>query len=370
MERMIAWLAASATAIAASVVAPGSAKVSVAQTCPAPTVSDWNPYTASSVDQAACGLTAIPVTSEVNLPSGGQSWVYASQGEVTAVLEPPAGFDPSLATSAQRAEYGIPNTLPSTTGPNPPFFVQPVPALLQSTHELFSYNPTSQTTPNWAGYVDHMTSGYFHYASMNLIQPKEYSSACGTNTTAAFWVGIGGWQNNDLGQAGTSIGASTEDWGISQNEAFDEDTDLFIFGGPHADPISATTGQGFYIQVFYGYISWAGFTGYQYYFQNDYTGATFEDAQGDLTFDGSTTDFIAEDPNGGYPDQDLSNFGNGTSEPDAQFDDVTSAVQAYPVNHYPNYQITMKSSSAGLQATPSALTSNGYNFSVAQNSCQ
>jgi hypothetical protein len=342
-----------------------SATATSAPSCPQAQTAGWRPYGASPEVQSACGFSIYQVSSIASLPSGGSVWKYdLPGGGQAAAVEPPAGFDPLTANSAQLAEYGIPPEPPASNAVSQANWIaafgnstyeQPPQALLESKE---NFGTTQKPSNIWSGYLDTAAAGTFHYASGMWYSPTVHSPNC-SGAMAAPWVGIGGWQNKDLGQAGEQLGATNYDANapIVNGEGWFEDTGASNYNA-FPVPFYGIAGDDFEVWVQYGYISWAGATGYQY---------TFSRANGpetsyflrDGNYNGSTTDFVVEDPNGGTENlQALANYGT------LDFQLVTTAGQENPINDYPVDDVTMYGYATGdTQAYPYGLgTNDGYTF--------
>lgn len=327
LQRALVALAGPMLALAGAV--PALAAPSPASTaCPALTNPQWNAYDGSPAQATACGLTTYPLSSETTLPDGGTQWSYATPGNPIIANYPPTGFDPVTATPAEQSLYGIPAEPPAT---DPAAQAQWLSALdhIKSWVKPSSFlvaNPTvsnSIYSDNWSGYMDVESSGYFHYAWEEFIQPYDNSSHC-TYRDETTWSGIGGDGNNDLGQDGTFIGNVK---GLNEYQAWVEALDLEPMVAVN---MYATPGQ--YFEANTNYVNGQ----YNWYMENYYTGVVGTFSQADSNFSGATTEFIAEDPLN--LTADLANFGT------LQFVWVASAVQESPVSAYPYDEIVCQRS--------------------------
>lgn len=73
-------------------------------------------YQKSHAQLQACGLTTVPLISHTLLPGGGVSYNYTlPDGQTYSIDQPPAAFDPSRASQADDAAYGLPPAPPSSS---------------------------------------------------------------------------------------------------------------------------------------------------------------------------------------------------------------------------------------------------------------
>lgn len=375
MKRLSLLLGLPVLTMSLSGLTPATA-VKATTTCPsgqAAAASHWDAFRASRAEVAACDLVQYPLESVSALPDGGASWTYATPGGGTEMNVPPTGFDALTATDAERSLYGLPAEPPVADSAahaawvdhlaHVKNFVAPPPYLLglpgmQSSFSTPMPSPfsTSYTySNNWSGYYDVEYAGYFHYATGLFTQPTDTTSHC-TYRDAEFWVGIGGvLHTNELGQAGTFLGNQP---GLNEDQAWYESLPK---EGTIALNMYATPGYDFEVDVKYsngGYY----YTLTNYY--NDNATALFDP---ETTFDGGTTDFIAERP---FVNGSLTNLANYVA---LYWNRATSAIQQNPISAYPNHNVTMtsngQSSGGDLMATANALGGGGYTFTDTQHSC-
>lgn len=350
---------------AAAFAASGAATV----TCPLQSDPSWNMYTADAATLAACDLVAYPVASVTQLPGGGTETTYATPGAPQSEITPPASFDPGTASAAQLAEYGIPPEPAASDATGQAqwkamisHMVNPGPApseIIGSNAPQFRRDPISyvQNGPTgWAGYTDNESTGYFHYAWGDYDEPTLYSSSCGSSTAAVPWVGIGGVDTNNFGQAGTEIGAES---GGAEHQFWYETN----VGTIYWKDFYATAGNGFVVDVYYDTSN----DDYYYYGYNQATGVYHTYPSYSSTYGGATTDFVVERLKSGY----LSNFGT------MEWFYAESASQQYPLDYYPywNWQLLSNGSpeatandTTGSTTTPGPVSGAGP-FYIHQNWC-
>jgi len=215
--------------------------------------------------------------------------------------------------------------------------------------QLFTIHYTSNS--HWSGYLaNSSSSNTYNTALGEYTEETLYSSACPTNYLVT-WSGLGGWNTNTLGQAGTIESQGTQ--GINQNQGWTENlpaqTSIVTW------PIYATVGQ-----TFEAYVHYSGGV-YSYYLYNFYTGQAFPVTVDYNVYDGSTADFIVERPAliSGLPD--LSNF--------RTMDYTYALANANGVGQYANDNVTMVDSSGHDMAVPSSLISGGVAFTDTQHTC-
>jgi hypothetical protein len=57
---------------------------------------------------------------------------------------------------------------------------------------------SATTSPHWAGWLAEGHSD-FNDVTANYVEPSISASSCTSNTAEGTWVGLGGWNTNDLG---------------------------------------------------------------------------------------------------------------------------------------------------------------------------
>jgi hypothetical protein len=213
-------------------------------------------------------------------------------------------------------------------------FVSPPAFLVQTTGIRF------QDSHNWSGYF---ASGSFSSAEGDWNEPSVGSSC--TDNSEATWTGLGGENSGNLGQNGTAMG-SVMPPGLQQHQGWTE----ILPADPIEQNIYATPGQGFEART-----SWSS-PYYNFYFHNDYTGATlsFYTGTGGSGVDGSTADFIAELPSG-VPS--LTNFGTLSYN--------FALANSNSINQYSNTNLRMVNTY--VDATASSL--NSASFTVTYQNC-
>jgi hypothetical protein len=378
MKGRVIWCSATVVIVLSTVTAPAAHGVSADVTCPRQSNPGWDPYDLSSAVLAACDMTAYPLSSIQPLPGGGSEWVYQTPSGDTGVIVPPPSFDPKTASADQLSEYGIPAEPPTSDAVAHDAWAkmiagmtQPAPPrteIIESDAPQFKRDPLSYVTDGpyagsatggWVGYTDNESSGYFHYAWSDYIEPAQLSSRCGLDSAAVFWIGLGGVNNNDLGQAGTELG--DESGGAQHAYWYETNVGAVVWPGP-----KATQGSDFAMDVSYNTSN----DDYYYYYYNYGNGSYNTYTAHSTAYSGATTDFVAER----LYNSNFTNFG------EMAWDFAESAIQEYPLDHYPywNWQLTSTGDSggrilatantSGAGATPSGVSGDGP-FYIGMNSC-
>ncbi|MGH3156356.1 MAG: G1 family glutamic endopeptidase [Streptosporangiaceae bacterium] len=268
---------------------------------PASCLHSFNPYKASMSRVKSCGGLIYPLVRVRPLPGGGHIYSYDMNGVMSTKREPPRGFRPLTATNAQLLRYGFP--------PRPGGGGQPLATWASMMRRIGAAKPTmppaylvgdplvsfgspgatsSAVNPEreyWAGNSAVASSDYDEVAA-TYNEPQAYSSQCAT-TAMSQWVGLGAFNpanyNVPLVQAGTSIFWPGK---VNTDEAFYQ---IFGITNPVPEPLYATTGQPFYVNVFT-----AGGQIYFYWYNDD--GGSYANAQYPTpsTFVGNSAEMMVE----------------------------------------------------------------------------
>lgn len=252
-------------------------------------------YAATPAQLQSCDLGEVPLSSTTTLPGGGTSYNYTlSDGQTYSVVQPPTGFDPSTASAAENAAYGVPPE-PSALSPGYATWktladgnyapVQKRSYLVVADQPISRPQPSpgtstngSVSSSNWAGYSQ-SGSGWTE-TQVAYVEPYLGSTSC-SNPQVSFWAGIGD-QSNALGQTGT---ASGEDGGALHQVWFEN-----LPGGAAFPGVTAPAGNSVIDNVQYnGSNSWTytvAVNGQNHVFRG--TGG----------YDGSVVEAITERPDG------------------------------------------------------------------------
>ncbi|HUC58877.1 MAG TPA: G1 family glutamic endopeptidase [Streptosporangiaceae bacterium] len=244
------------------------------------------------------------MTAKHSLRGGGTEYVYNVGGMKVHSVVPPAGFKPARASAAKLKEYGFPprpasgralrTWLAAVSKAHP----AKVPDRLIFTHPARPKtgqlpSVTVYDNPIWAGNM--ATSETYTNVYGAWLEPSITEAECPADyQMESTWAGLGGANTGTLVQAGTQYGEGQLSSGLANHQAWYE-----LISGSTNDfvhlPVTATVGGEMYVNIYR-----ASSKGYNIYVENEYTGSywgvnfvTFS------PFDGSTAEFIAEDPYGG-----------------------------------------------------------------------
>jgi hypothetical protein len=169
---------------------------------------------------------------------GHQAWagdlIPTNVASIEAVQAPPAGFNPLIASDATLEAYAYP--------PRPDALKHPAefakwkramavkttrtfgdlkqtgryhgPAALTGVHRDYGQRNTTYNSSNWSGFVNlnnltsYNTKTSFYYIISDLVIPQVTNPTCSGWDYAAEWVGIDGWNSNDVLQAGIGTDAA------------------------------------------------------------------------------------------------------------------------------------------------------------------
>lgn len=154
------------------------------------------------------------------MPGGGTSYNYAlSDGQTYSMVQPPAGFNPSTASAAEDAAYGVPPApSPQSAGyanwqtladgnyapvPERSYLVVADQPMTQPPTSAGSSSANSSVSSSiWAGYSE-SGSGWTE-TQVAYVEPRLAHTNC-SNPQVSFWAGIG-HKSDALGQTGTASG--------------------------------------------------------------------------------------------------------------------------------------------------------------------
>jgi hypothetical protein len=284
---------------------------------------EGNPYQLSETQREACGDHAFPLEKVEPLPGGGDAYLYTVDGVGTTYLVPPASFDAATASQAELERYGIPTAPPTTSpeyalwhkmiehmvaSPPPSGAVVTVPETVAPDQRIGAPSPDTESpnlTPgepnsgvsangteyseNWSGYDNYDKEQFYKESTAYYFQPIAHTTDCSPNA-AVFWAGLGGVNNTSrLAQDGTGINTD----GLGQYQAWSEvlpEEKSIVVVNPS---FYATPEEEFESKV--EYKSQTKFGMYMYNFK---TGEhrSFTSTVKDESWDGSTSEFIAERP--------------------------------------------------------------------------
>lgn len=182
--------------------------------------------------KSIASMHALSLTALLLIAAPGFAQVSGVAPETKPVLyaAPPDGFDPTVASSAQLEEYGLPPR-PDINEPKllerwTKMVTTPTTRLtnvkLETTNIINGVikdrkdtavleNTTSITSSNWSGFADVAPAGTFKanysYVSGEWVIPAAGVENCSSGAAydASEWVGLDGFTNNDVLQAGTQM---------------------------------------------------------------------------------------------------------------------------------------------------------------------
>jgi hypothetical protein len=261
--------------------------------------------------RASCGENVAPLVAKRALPGGGTAYIYDVDGTKVRSPVPPAGFDPARASAAKLAEYDFPSrpaggralrtwlaaVRNTHRAPPPAHMVFWQPAAGRAARRGVTAGPAVTVNSNniWAGNM--ATSETYTNVYGYWIEPSTAEADCPADyQMEATWAGLGGWNTGTLVQAGTQYGMNQiYGPGISNHQAWYELVDNYTVEAFVPLPVTATVGAEMYVNIYR-----ASAKGYNIYVVNESTGQAW--GINFVTFspyDGSTAEFIAEDPYGG-----------------------------------------------------------------------
>ncbi len=270
--------------------------------------ASYDPYQASTFVLDVCGDKVFPLLSSQVGPDGSTTYTYQVYGDTVTAVEPAANFDPVTATAEELKELALParpsesdrdeyQSWLSTVGKakflTPPAELISVPGVSTGAAANVSEQDTSSgavySTDNWSGNIEIGGAGAFDGTGSTYTEPTLDASQC-ANNSVVYWDGLGGFNNGsqDLGQDGTA--ANTP--GLAQDQAWWEilPEDKYVVAVPG---LFATVGQKFFAETSYVFSPTAR---YQFYMENEYTGAAVPLQVDSSSYDGSSAEQIDERP--------------------------------------------------------------------------
>jgi hypothetical protein len=173
------------------------------------------------------GAPLMPASAEY-LPGGGYAYSYDIDGVSNEYIVPPAGFSPATASSARLAEYGFPARPAGAAGrawqqAMASYKAVPPPSLCLTGYRSTGYGTIGATpatsarragapqtayvsdNSHWSGYVAPWRTNRWVVAFGGWTQASPGRCGCSLPAYEATWVGLGGWSDNALLQAGTQM---------------------------------------------------------------------------------------------------------------------------------------------------------------------
>ncbi len=206
---------------------------------------------------------------------------------------------------------------------------------------------SATVTDNWGGYIATSGANAFTRAQAVFVVPSLASCAPAENSSSVFWVGLDGWQNGTVEQAGVAADCNG---GVPQYFAWWENVPLNsgIFSAVQVHPGD----------VVHAAVSYQGNSQYQLHVDdrtNDTGGTTTVSLPGAQN---SSAECIAEDPSGANALLPYANFGT------VSFSNCT--VNNSPIGNYSPLSANTVNSQGTVVASTSALTG-GTAFTVSRN---
>jgi hypothetical protein len=279
--------------------------------------SGVSPYSLTAAQRSECGDRATPLTRVEPMPNGGQAYIYDNTAEESQTVfpVPPASFDAATASAQELESYDIP---PRPELGTPGFahwqaaagqlrIEAPPPAIFSVPLHFTSEASNS----HWSGYINDAKSQVFKQAAAWFTEPLNDTTEC-SKAAAVTWVGLGGWNSQQLAQDGTSVG---ED-GLGEGEFWWEILPEY----PSVLPMSKYYEEGGHPppgELAYAEVKELSNTEFQFYVETEFKGHGFTTKTKKNGYDGSSADYIVERPEmsgtGSY--FALKNFGEVTFEP-------------------------------------------------------
>lgn len=239
------------------------------------------------------------------------------------------------------------------------FFVLIVgaPLLAQSYHAplriLEQYADGSVTSSNWSGYAVTGEAGSVTAVQGSWVVPTAACDGRPQNSGASFWIGIDGYTSATVEQTGTDSDCSK---GTPRYYAWYE---FFPEAGITIKTISVEPGDVMSASVVYNG------TEFTATITDERTGETFTTSKAVASAKRDSAEWIAEDNAYIFTDFGTVLFGQDETGVSGTCD-ATVGSKAAAIGEFPNYHaITMVgSTSGGLLAAPTALSTDGTSFSV------
>ncbi len=311
-----------------------------------------------------CGYQLDAVRSIRALPGGGRAYLYDDDGLRLEEPVPPRGFDPLTASARQLREYGLP--LPSQLGRKNWVRAMRVAKFGTPPRTLiagggFRMSVSDTTNSHWAGWLAEGHSD-FNDVTANYVEPSISASSCTSNTAEGTWVGLGGWNTNDLAQAGTAYGTG------HPHGAFQE-----LITDSNSFPPTWSTWDASAGDTMLAYVTYdrAAPDNFRYFVEDTLTGQMFNTIAYSSNYDGSSADYITEAPyEVGYGFENLANFSDiPFTNADAGYGTTSS------VTHVLSYwatqlNITMVNGSSGdVMAFSPSIYGDGSDFTMKHRDC-
>jgi hypothetical protein len=263
-----------------------------------------------------------------------------ADGLTVTSVQPPPGFRPLTATNDELMKYGFPvrptgaAALASWTQAMAEWRTAVTPRLavqISSTPNVatgsFAIINNTNTHGPWAGYVDDTNSQAFTGAQSTFAAPT-LGSGCGTPGAMSIWTGLGGYNSGQFIQSGIAAGENLTT-GADKLSVWQPFWELIrstktwpprlLKGATGAIAISPG-------DTVFSKTTYTSSTGGKasFYIENDTSGASssYTISTNALTgsistyYDGSTADFVAEDPPGGAVPVPFSEFAMTKSQAD------------------------------------------------------
>jgi hypothetical protein len=267
----------------------------------APTFVAAGSSAAGSATNSRSKVAIAPLVAKNALPGGGTVYTYAVAGTKVSARIPPRGFNPVRASEAKLAEYDFPPrpaggralgtwlaAVRNTHRATPPTRMTFWRGATVARQPVAATPDTLETSNVWAGNMavnETYTNVYGYW-----VEPSITEADCPSPQMETIWAGIGGWNTGILVQAGTQYGVNQMVSGISNHQAWYETNNAFV-----PLPVTATVGEPMYVNIYH-----ASSSGYNIYVVNEYTGQAWGvNFVAFSQYDGSTAEFIVEDPLGG-----------------------------------------------------------------------
>jgi hypothetical protein len=171
---------------------------------------------AAALPQRSCSpgeTLVLPSSSSVE----SDGWIrvdYVDQGVLGYTEIPPAGYDFSTASDSVIAKLGLPSRptaaadLASWTAQMKRVHMDRTRGLCDMTNVTAGSNYWTPPSPNWGGDLFYSSNEYS--GAMAVITQMQVNTYCGSTSTLASWVGLGGapYSGEGLIQTGTMVGPS------------------------------------------------------------------------------------------------------------------------------------------------------------------
>jgi len=235
------------------------------------------------------------------------------------VNEPPSGFEPTKASTAELELWGFPPRPSNQAGMGgwrelvAPYKAAPFRPGCEGTERSNGFYEGEVDSSPWSGYVENALGegNKFRTAVGGFYQPSENSSVCGPEAEVSSWVGLGGYGAEQFLQTGTEALAT----GLYNPESYRAFIEIY---SPHYQSryvvTSAFVWPNQFERLYVGY-DYNSETAY-YYDINEADGQTIltEYHLGHAFYDGQTAEWIEEaaarGQNVNSPHLPLLNFGS------------------------------------------------------------